>query len=391
VLCARADAGWGAARGPSTPSDVKATTRLRELASEHISVERSTLEIPRAWSPPPAEPAALEAAEFARELDLGWRRTSFSDITAGAYEARVGSEPEEVLIEDEPAAPSATARGDEPAWEAEAPAVLDAMPVGTRVGTFVHRVLEATDFAAPDLDAALAAHVEQQLARRRIDAGDPAHVVAGLRAAIETPLGPGAQELRLRDVGRRDRLDELAFELPLAGGDEPTGRLTLDAIAATLAEHLPAGDPLAGYGARLADASLRHSVRGFLTGSLDLVLRLPDGRFAVADYKTNWLAPPGAALGAWHHRPTALAAEMVHAHYALQALLYQTALHRYLRWRLPGYDPDRHLAGVLYLFLRGMIGADVPRVDGLPCGVFAWRPPGAMIAALSDVLDRGAA
>ena len=45
---------------------------------------------------------------------------------------------------------------------------------------------------------------------------------------------------------------------------------------------------------------------------------------------------------------------MQHAHYALQALLYTAALHRYLRWRLPGYDPERNLAGVLYLFLRGM-------------------------------------
>ena len=37
-------------------------------------------------------------------------------------------------------------------------------------------------------------------------------------------------------------------------------------------------------------------LRGYLTGSLDLVLRFPDtdgqARFAVVDYKTNWLAPP---------------------------------------------------------------------------------------------------
>ena len=387
---ARAEDGSIPARGPATPSDVQATTKLRALPSEKISVERATLDIPRAWSPEAQPPAALGAAEFARELDLRWRRTSFSDITAGAYEARVGSEPEEVLIEDEPDVPVAPAPpGDEELRGA--PAVLDAMPVGARVGTFVHHVLEATDFAAADLAAELTGHVEAQLARRRIEAGDPAHVVAGLRAAIETPLGPGVRDLRLRDIARADRLDELGFELPLAGGDEPTGRITLDAIAAVLAAHLPPGDPLAAYGARLADASLRHTVRGFLTGSLDLVLRLPDGRFAVADYKTNWLAPPGAALSAWHHRPAALAAEMMHAHYALQALLYMTALHRYLRWRLPGYDPDAHLAGVLYLFLRGMTGADVPRAGGQPCGVFAWRPPGAMIAELSDVLDRGAA
>ncbi len=157
--------------------------------------------------------------------------------------------------------------------------------------------------------------------------------------------------------------------------------------ATCCATHLPPGDPLAGYAERLDDPALRATVRGYLTGSLDVVVRLPDGRYAVADYKTNWLGPPDAPLTAWHHRPSALAAEIRRAHYGLQALLYTAALHRYLRWRLPGYDPGRDLAGVLYLFLRGMTGPGTPRVGGEPCGVFAWRPPGALVEALSDVLD----
>jgi exodeoxyribonuclease V beta subunit len=213
--------------------------------------------------------------------------------------------------------------------------------------------------------------------------------VAGLRAALETPLGPLTGGLRLADVARADRLDELAFELPLAGGDRPSGRVTLDAIAAALDAHLPPGDPLAGYAARLRDPALRRTVRGYLTGSIDLVARVGEG-YVVADYKTNWLAAPGEPLTAWQHRPAALAAEMERAHYGLQALLYTVALHRYLRWRLRGYDPGRHLAGVLYLFVRGMRGADTPIVDGTPCGVFAWRPPAALVTALSELLEDGA-
>ena len=80
---------------------------------------------------------------------------------------------------------------------------------------------------------------------------------------------------------------------------------------------------------------------------------------------------------------------MTHSHYGLQALLYTVALHRYLRWRLPGYSAERNLAGVLYLFVRGMTGPDTPVVDGTPCGVFTWQPPAALVEALSDVLDRG--
>ena len=122
-------------------------------------------------------------------------------------------------------------------------------------------------------------------------------------------------------------------------------------------------------------------MRGYVTGSIDLVARIGE-RFAVVDYKTNWLGGPGEVLTSSHYRPEALAAEMVRGHYGLQALLYTVALHRYLRWRLPGYDPDRHLAGVLYLFVRGMTGGD-------GAGVFAWHPPGALVSALSDVLETG--
>ena len=112
-------------------------------------------------------------------------------------------------------------------------------------------------------------------------------------------------------------------------------------------------------------------MRGYLTGSIDLVVRVGEA-FAIVDYKTNWLARARARSSRrgttarprspprWSTRTT-----------RLQALLYTAALHRYLRWRLPGYDPERHLAGVLYLFVRGMTG-DAPET---PCGVFAWRPP----------------
>jgi exodeoxyribonuclease V beta subunit len=80
---------------------------------------------------------------------------------------------------------------------------------------------------------------------------------------------------------------------------------------------------------------------------------------------------------------------MQRAHYVLQGLLYAVALHRYLRWRLAGYSPAVHLAGIVYLFLRGMTGPDTPEVGGERCGVFAWRPPAGLVEELSDVLDRG--
>jgi exodeoxyribonuclease V beta subunit len=107
----------------------------------------------------------------------------------------------------------------------------------------------------------------------------------------------------------------------------------------------------------------------------------------VLDYKTNWLGEPDGPLTVSHYRPASVAGEMLRHHYGLQALLYSVALHRYLRWRVSDYDASRDLAGVAYLFVRGMIGADTPVLDGTPCGVFGWRPPDGLVQELSDTLD----
>jgi exodeoxyribonuclease V beta subunit len=225
--------------------------------------------------------------------------------------------------------------------------------------------------------------------RRHVDIGDEAVAVHGLVRAISTPLGPLVGGIALRDIAIDDRMDEMGFELPLVGGSTPTGGVSVGDIGAVLRGHVQPGDPLDGYPDKLSDPVFGREVRGYLTGSIDAVLRTPAG-LAVVDYKTNWLGVDDEPLSAWHYTPTAVAAAMQRAHYPLQALLYTVALHRYLRWRMPGYAPDDDLAGVLYLFVRGMTGPDVPHVDGQPCGVFAWRPPTDLIVDLSDLLDHGA-
>lgn len=126
-------------------------------------------------------------------------------------------------------------------------------------------------------------------------------------------------------------------------------------------------------------------------GSIDAVFRVTDRectRYLIVDYKTNWLGPLDGEtpLMVGHYAPAAMAAAMMDAHYPLQALLYAVALHRFLRWRLPGYRPEEHLGGVAYLFVRGMAGPATPIVDGMPCGVFSWHPPAALVTELSDLL-----
>jgi exodeoxyribonuclease V beta subunit len=232
----------------------------------------------------------------------------------------------------------------------------------------------------------------------------------GLAAAIRTPLGPALGGIALRDLTRRDRRDEVGFELPLdrlAGADHGTaGRAArVGDLARLMRDHLPDDDPLHGYPDTLPDVLLARSLRGYLNGSIDLVLRREvDGApmvlgrglrgplgaavstFHVVDYKTNRLGTVDVPMTAWNYRPAALAAAMAHGHYPIQALLYAVALHRLLRWRLPGYDPARHLGAIGYLFLRGMTGPDAPAPDGVPCGVFAWSPPASLVVGASDML-----
>lgn len=82
-----------------------------------------------------------------------------------------------------------------------------------------------------------------------------------------------------------------------------------------------------------------------MTGLIDLTYTV-DGRWYVLDYKSNRLPSYDA---------DALARAMAHSEYALQALIYTVALHRWLRFRLgEAYDYARDFGGVRYLFCRGL-------------------------------------
>jgi exodeoxyribonuclease V beta subunit len=274
------------------------------------------------------------------------------------------------------------------------------LPAGATFGSLVHGVLEHADPHSPDLRAELRRHVAEQ--RRWWSVDTPTDELAeALLPMQHTSLGPLAGGLRLLDIGLPDRLRELDFEFPLVGGDRPDRALPevhLGLIAAVLRRHLAADDPMRAYADRLESPSLGGQLlRGYLSGSIDVVLRVPDApstergsaehRYVVVDYKTNKLGDPERPLTALDYTPELMTDAMLHSHYPLQALLYSVVLHRYLRWRLADYDPERHLGGILYLYVRGMCGPETPEVDGQPCGVFAWHPPAAMVLELSDLLS----
>jgi exodeoxyribonuclease V beta subunit len=154
-----------------------------------------------------------------------------------------------------------------------------------------------------------------------------------------------------------------------------------DAVAAALAPD----DPYRATFATLSERVDRARFAGWLAGIVDLALRTPDGRYVVADYKTNRLSDE---LGRPSYGADAMHVAMRHGEYPLQALLYLVGLHRILERRLAGYDPELHLGGSAFLFVRGMVGEDTPLRAGVRDGVSVWRPaPAAVLAA--DAVLRG--
>jgi exodeoxyribonuclease V beta subunit len=352
----------------------------------------------------------LSVRSFTRTVDDDWRRTSYTaltrpldDVARPTAEDLVSSEPEVTDRQDEGGtslavvgdsfAPSGGGEGPTPAKESDGhiPSPMADLPVGAGFGSLVHAVLEEADAQSPDLLAELRAHVEEQIISWPVPDLDRDGLAEALVEVIRTPLGPLAPDTTLADIGARDRLCEMEFELPLGGGDAAPGPSVDPAVLGDLAdlmrEHLPADDPVLPFADVLDNPLLgEQSLRGYLTGSVDIVLRVGQ-RHLVVDYKTNWLGPVDAPLTTQHYDPAALREAMNHSSYPLQAILYGVVLHRFLRWRQPGYDPAVHFGGVLYLYLRGMAGPDTPTVDGHPTGVFSWQPPIALIEGVSDLLD----
>ena len=115
------------------------------------------------------------------------------------------------------------------------------------------------------------------------------------------------------------------------------------------------------------------TLNGMFKGFIDLVFE-HQGRYYVADYKSNWL---GSDDGAYTRE--AMEVAIASHRYDLQYVLYVLALHRQLRLRLPDYDYERHVGGALYVFLRA------PQQ-----GAYLARPPRELIERL-DALFRGEA
>jgi len=317
-----------------------------------------------------AEPAGGNpCARTARRRHAPWARmTSFSRLTAEAVQQTASDHAADAPDHDQSVLDGAATDAAVPA-DAAPKVVLHAFPSGARPGTLIHAIYEHVDFERTD-PGELQAQADRFLALYGVDAAlHRDALVLGLTQTLRTPLDTRDPPLTLGAITRAQRVDELEFTLSTSAD----GPIAADRLAQAFARHAaPTCDP--GYAERLHALGFIPPA-SFVKGFMDLVFR-HDGRFYVADYKSNHLGDRAA-----DYAPARLVRSMREHHYYLQYHLYTLALHRWLAVRVRDYDYDRHFGGAYYLYVRGMSPEHAPGT-----GVFFDRPPRALVEALAEAL-----
>jgi exodeoxyribonuclease V beta subunit len=332
---------------------------------------------PQPYRPGIAAARPDDARAFTGTVPREWRIASYSGILAGS--AMMGSDPavagpaadglsigsgeaalqapdspledrlREAAVEEPPAADRPILPG---------PRSIHRFPRGPRPGTFLHNLLE---WAAQEGFGGVVS--DRRRLREKIEAAGTWYGWPEWSGTLTDWLG---------------RLLQTPLALPAAPERVCLAHLAPEAYQAEmeflLAAHRVSVSGLDGaVTAAILDSARRPAlqaaqVNGMLKGFIDLVFRHA-GRYYILDYKSNHLGDSPEDYG-----PAALAAAMLEHRYDLQFVLYTLALHRLLKARQPEYDYDRHVGGVVYLFLRG--------VDHTGRGVYGDRPPRALIERL---------
>ncbi|MCB1858336.1 MAG: exodeoxyribonuclease V subunit beta [Gammaproteobacteria bacterium] len=303
---------------------------------------------------PGPDGAVLGARHPARGLQRARRVTSFSALASGRGGVELPDHDGGISQEwPEPLHPSARD--------------IFGFPRGAVSGSCVHAIFEQLDFSTCERTA-LESLVTTELTAFGIDTLWTSVVSDMVEKVLSTPLQPGQKDFCLKRLPRDRCLVEMGFIYPLSALDG-TG------LASLLTAQGFAGD----HCLEQALGQLSFSkIEGYMKGFIDLVFEM-DGRFYLADYKSNWL---GVRIEdyAQQRLTEAMAAE----HYYLQYLFYALAVHRYLRRRISDYTYDRHFGAVYYLFVRGMspeLGPDF--------GVYRTRPSKTLIEAMDNYIGQG--
>ncbi len=229
---------------------------------------------------------------------------------------------------------------------------LSDFPKGTIAGTCLHKIIERFDFQNDNADKLLDLIIEE-LNFFKIDASLALKVREGILRIINVSLGRKLLNKKLIDISSDYFLKELKYNLTLSYSGKNINSNDISKCF-LLDQELEFGE---SYSNKINDLEILN--KGFHSGCIDCVVpignKLEDSKWWVIDWKSNFISGrennvclPG------NYNYENMREEMIKHHYPLQSHLYLLALHRLLKWRLKNYEPNLHLGGYVYLFLKGL-------------------------------------
>ncbi|MND94527.1 RecBCD enzyme subunit RecB [compost metagenome] len=309
------------------------------------------------YQPPQNDAALLVPRVPKRKASENWWIASYSALRIGDT-LSVGTD-------EAPESPQAQKLFDDERLDPQAPREVVAgggdihrFPRGPNPGTFLHGLLE---WAGGEGFDAAPHEVIDAIARRCNRRGWEGWISTlsdWLQHLLKSPLQLGAGQAPVVF----GQLTQYQVEMEFWFASHKVDVLKLDALVCQYTHN--------GVARVAAEPVL---LNGMFKGFIDLTFE-HDGRYYVADYKSNWLGVDDAAYTA-----QAMEQSILDNRYDLQYVLYLLALHRQLKARLADYDYDRHVGGALYLFLRGTRAASQ--------GVFFARPPRELIERLDRLFQ----
>ena len=309
------------------------------------------------YQPPQNDARLLAPLMPKRRASENWWIASYSALRIGDS-LSIGSDeaPEnpqaQKLFDDERLDPNA------PREVAAGGADIHRFPRGPGPGTFLHGLLE---WAGGEGFCANPQAVEDAIARRCNRRGWEGWITTlsdWLQHLLKSPLHLGAGQAPVVF----EHLTQYRVEMEFWFASHKVDVLKLDELVRQYTHN--------GVARVAAEPVL---LNGMFKGFIDLTFE-HEGRYYVADYKSNWLGVDDSAYTA-----QAMEQSILDNRYDLQYVLYLLALHRQLKARLADYDYDRHVGGALYLFLRGTRAASQ--------GVYFARPPRELIEHLDRLFQ----
>ncbi|ABM72401.1 possible UvrD/REP helicase subunit B [Prochlorococcus marinus str. MIT 9515] len=266
------------------------------------------------------------------------------------------------------------------------PNPLSDFPKGTVAGTCLHKILERFDFQN-DTPEKLLELIIEELNFFQIDSSFALKVREGIFRIINVSFGKKLLNKRLIDISSNNILKEVKYDLPLSYNGKSINSNDI-AKSFLLDQEFEFGKE---YATKINDLQILN--KGFHSGCIDCVIplgnTLEDSKWWVIDWKSNFISSKeNSDCFPKNYHYENMKKEMIKHHYPLQAHLYLLALHRLLKWRLKNYQPNLHLGGYIYLFLKGLPDINLfeksVETDNTP-GLFISQAPINRISYLDNI------